>query len=222
LPGVPQSSQKPSQSSWPVDTSDRHRHTHCARDVDTASRTPRPYGAANAVVARRSRPRMAEICTAAPVTPTDALRRVQTGITAQCPGGLTDQRPNAACLMKTIRAHVTKTAMSGPATISATGSLCDRAETTTSLSTGSVTRTASGTSRPTGRSSTTTRPSTSTARSTRCACGSSSRTTSPARKSPAATSSTGTLQAYEPVAPLPRRTPHRLLNTRTTTPLRSL
>jgi hypothetical protein len=59
----------------------------------------------------------------------DALRRVQTGITAQCPGGLTDQRPNATCLAKTTRAHVTKSATSGPAAISATGSLCDRAET---------------------------------------------------------------------------------------------
>jgi hypothetical protein len=71
---------------------------------------------------------MVEICIAARVTPPHALRRVQTGITAQCPGGLTDQRPNAACFAKTIRAHVTKSAMSGPAVISAAGSLCDRAE----------------------------------------------------------------------------------------------
>jgi hypothetical protein len=57
----------------------------------------RTAGAANAVVARCSRRGMAEIRTAAPVRPTDALRRVQTGITAQGPAGLTDQRPNAAC-----------------------------------------------------------------------------------------------------------------------------
>jgi hypothetical protein len=53
----------------------------------------------------------------------------------------------------------------------------------TSLSPGSVTRTASATSRPTGRSSTAMQPSTTTIRSTRWACGSSSRTTSPARRS---------------------------------------
>jgi hypothetical protein len=85
----------------------------------------------------------------------------------------------------------------------------------TSLSTGSVTRTASGTSRPSGRSSTTTRPrSTSTTLSTRCACGSSSRTTSPARRSRAATSSTGTCQAYVGSLEVSRLTPRRLLSVR--------
>jgi hypothetical protein len=82
----------------------------------------------------------------------------------------------------------------------------------TSLSTGSVTRTAWGTSRPTGRSSTTTRPSTSTTRSTRCACGSSSRTTSPVRRSRAATSVTGTSPAYEASRDFPRLTSQQLLS----------
>ena len=63
-----------------------------------------------------------------------------------------------------------------------------------------------GNVKPTGRSASATRPSTSTTLSTRCACRSSSRTTPPARRSPAATSSTGTPTPMKG-AGLPRLTP---------------